>query len=66
MPIKPKPNESESDFMSRCIATERDAGKPQDQAVAICLTAWAKKEISEGLVDIGEALNDIRKGIGNG
>jgi len=38
--VEPKKNESESDFMSRCISTEMDNGYEQDQAIAICSSKW--------------------------
>lgn len=37
MPINPRENESQDDFISRCIRIEIDGGKSQDQAVAICI-----------------------------
>lgn len=40
MPINPKPGEQKSDFIGRCISTEIKAGKPQDQAAAICYRVW--------------------------
>jgi len=44
MPVKPRKNETESQFMSRCIPKEIAAGHPQDQAVAICYTYWRDKK----------------------
>lgn len=38
--VEPKPGESESDFMGRCIKYVIDEGKPQEQAVAICISKW--------------------------
>lgn len=43
MPIKPHKDESQSDFMSRCVPEMIGTGdnkRPQDQAVAACLTVW--------------------------
>jgi len=37
MPINPRQNESQDDFISRCIRIEIDNGKSQPQAVAICI-----------------------------
>lgn len=37
MPINPRENESQDDFISRCIRIEIDNGKSQPQAVAICI-----------------------------
>lgn len=36
MPIDRKKGEREEEYISRCIATEVSAGKPTEQAVAIC------------------------------
>jgi 3-deoxy-D-manno-octulosonate 8-phosphate phosphatase KdsC-like HAD superfamily phosphatase len=38
MPIEKRSGETRDEFVSRCVKTEMDAGKPQDQALAICLT----------------------------
>ena len=49
MPI-PKPNESQADYIARCIPIVIDEGtvEDQDQAVAVCNSMWkeSKKEIS--------------------
>ena len=37
MPLNPHKGESKDEYTSRCIKTEMDSGKPQDQAVAICI-----------------------------
>ena len=37
MPITPRQDESQDDFISRCISIEIDNGKSQPQAVAICI-----------------------------
>ena len=44
MPIDPKPNESQNDFMARCIRTEVNAGKGEKQAVAICIQAYQNRK----------------------
>jgi len=38
MPIERNSGETRDEFMSRCISKEIDSGKPQDQAVAICIS----------------------------
>jgi HK97 family phage major capsid protein/HK97 family phage prohead protease len=38
MPMNVNPDESESDFMSRCMSDHSD--HPHDQAVAICMDIW--------------------------
>lgn len=45
--IEKEAGESKDDFLSRCISTEVDAGKPQDQAVAICIAYWQGEQKSE-------------------
>jgi HK97 family phage prohead protease len=41
MPMKPKPGESQSDFSARCVPEMMGDGKrPQEQAVAACLSMW--------------------------
>jgi len=44
MPVEPRPGENEAAFMERCIETETEAGFGQEQAVAICATAWAERD----------------------
>jgi hypothetical protein len=44
MPVKPRENETESQFMSRCVPKEIEAGHEQQQAVAICYTYWRDKK----------------------
>jgi hypothetical protein len=41
----PSAGETEQDFMSRCIPILINEGKDQDQAVAICASMWAGKEV---------------------
>ena len=45
MPMKPHKGESQSDFMARCVPEMKGDGKrPQDQAVAACMTMWRDKD----------------------
>jgi HK97 family phage prohead protease len=49
MPMKPHKDESQSDFMARCVPEMIGTGKdkrPQEQAVAICMNIWRKKDKS--------------------
>jgi HK97 family phage prohead protease/HK97 family phage major capsid protein len=49
MPIKPKPDESQSDFMARCVPEMIGTGddkRPQEQAVAACMQIWRDKDKS--------------------
>jgi len=47
MPIDRMPGEGRDEFLSRCIATEVGAGKPQDQATAICYTKLKQVNMAE-------------------
>lgn len=40
---KPRKNETEQQFMKRCVPALIKEGKAQDQAVAVCLTMWSNK-----------------------
>lgn len=44
--VEPKEGEDEKTFLSRCISTEIKAGKPQDQAAAICYSKWENGKMS--------------------
>lgn len=46
MPIKPERGESKNEFVSRCISEEINSGKPNDQAIAICLNIWEEENMS--------------------
>jgi hypothetical protein len=47
MPIDRNPGEGRDEFLARCISTEVAAGKPQDQAAAICYTKLKKVNMQE-------------------
>jgi HK97 family phage prohead protease/HK97 family phage major capsid protein len=40
MPIKPGKDESQSDWMGRCVPEMTNPDRPQEQAVAACLSIW--------------------------
>lgn len=44
MPVKPRKDESEQDFIARCVPRVIREGYPQDQAIAICYTYWKNKK----------------------
>src|ERR1700748_2968156 len=47
MPMKPHKDESQSDFMARCVPEMIGTGddkRPQDQAVAACMQIWRDKD----------------------
>lgn len=44
MPIpKPKQNETQRNFMSRCVAVTSKEFKDRKQAVAVCYNKWREK-----------------------
>ena len=47
MPVNPKKNEREEEFISRCIGEEISAGYEQSQAAAICYSYWRKDKMSK-------------------
>jgi hypothetical protein len=54
MPVKPRKNESENDFINRCVSIEVDAGYEQTQAVAICYNIWKehrRKKDADGITE---------------
>src|SRR5262245_60972760 len=55
MPMKPGKNETQSEFMSRCVPEMMGDGKrPNDQAVAACATMWRERDGKEW---VGNPLN---------
>src|SRR5262245_15896224 len=53
MPIKPGKDESQSDFMERCVPEMMGDGKrEQEQAVAACMTIWRDKDKQYGDLDV--------------
>jgi len=57
--VEPKPNESEEEFISRCIPVLIGEGKEQAQAVAICYSYLEKK--FESYTDYPEAAKENAK-----
>lgn len=50
MPVKPGKNETQEEFISRCVSEEIKRGHEQAQAVAICYSKWKerrRKELNE-------------------
>lgn len=54
MPVKPKPSETEQEFISRCMSEEKESFPEQDQRVAVCYSYWTKE---------GMATEDIQDNI---
>jgi len=46
MPIKRRQGEGKEDFIARCIPIEIQSGKSNEQAAAICYSAWDEKQLS--------------------
>lgn len=45
MPIpKPKKNEKQGEFISRCISAQSEENIPNKQKVAICFTTWKESK----------------------
>lgn len=60
----PKKNESEKDYMSRCISTLMHEGKPQKQAIAICYSMFREAKRGKGKKDVSPTyLKAIEKGV---
>lgn len=65
MPVpKPKPGEDEGKFMGRCVPMLTGEGKPQDQAVAICLGTFRQRE-SQVLAEAFKLSRLLRPGPAN-
>jgi hypothetical protein len=48
MPVdKPKPGETQDQYLKYCIPAEIQAGKESDQAAAICISTYKKQEMSK-------------------
>jgi hypothetical protein len=50
MPVEPRKNETQDEFISRCVGEEISSGYEQAQAVAICYSKWKerrRKELNE-------------------
>lgn len=47
MPVNPKANETQDEFISRCIGEEVSAGYDTLQAAAICYSYWDKDKMSK-------------------
>jgi len=45
--VEPKDNESEDEFINRCIAVEVGNGYDQEQAAAMCYSKWDKQKFAE-------------------
>jgi len=42
--VEPNPNESEDEFIGRCVSVLINEGKDNEQAIAICYSLWEQKQ----------------------
>lgn len=47
MPVNPRAEETQDEFISRCIGEEVSGGYEQSQAAAICYSYWDKDKMSK-------------------
>lgn len=45
--IEPLPTETKSEFISRCISIEREAGYDEEQSAGICYTKWEESGLTK-------------------
>jgi hypothetical protein len=64
MPIKVESNETEQEFISRCMSEEKDALPEQDQRLAVCYSYWDKKEMATE--DITDTTDDLETEVEQG
>lgn len=54
MPMKPGKNETQDEFISRCVSEEVKNGYEQAQAVAICYSKWKDRRRKELDSELGD------------
>src|SRR5262245_31865985 len=61
MPIKPGKDETQSEWMSRCVPEmlDADSSRTQEQAVAICIDIWRNRNKQDVAPDPGERHSDF-------
>jgi hypothetical protein len=57
MPVKPEGNETEQEFISRCMSEEKESFPETDQRYAVCKSKWDKENMSTE--DITDNLDDL-------
>lgn len=57
MPVKPEGNETEQEFISRCMSEEKDSFPETDQRYAVCKSKWDKENMATE--DITDNLDDL-------
>ncbi len=59
MPIKPEGNETEQEFISRCMSEEKDSFPETDQRYAVCKSKWDKENMAtEDITDVLDTEED--------
>lgn len=51
MPVKPKSDETEQDFIGRCMSEEKESFPETDQRYAVCKSKWDNREEMESEED---------------
>jgi len=57
MPVKPEGNETEQDFISRCMSEEKESFPETDQRYAVCKSKWDKENMATE--DITDNIDDL-------
>lgn len=55
MPVKPTGDETEQDFIGRCMSEEKDSFPDQAQRYAVCKSKWDAENMSAIKMNINEA-----------
>ena len=64
MPVKPEGNETEQEFISRCMSEEKDSFPETDQRYAVCKSKWDKENMATE--DITDNIDDIETEVEQG
>ena len=57
MPIKPEANETEQEFISRCMSEEKESFPETDQRYAVCQSKWDNRNMNtEDIEDVEDDL----------
>ena len=64
MPVdKPKPGETQDEYLQYCIPEEINSGKERDQAVAICINIFEKEQNMKAIKTSRQFRDEIMKHI---
>ena len=64
MPVKPEGNETEQEFISRCMSEEKDSFPETDQRYAVCKSKWDKENMATE--DITDTTDDLETEVAQG